>query len=61
MVLKRKALAKSASIKKHKLITSNMLHFDMNMRFIKTYYVWNPATYGCETWVKNDTEKNYKP
>jgi hypothetical protein len=38
------------------LLTSKKIHFDIKKRFIKTY-VWNVATYGCETWVINDTEK----
>lgn len=42
--------------KKKKLSTSKKLHLNIKDKLGKTY-VWNSATYGCETWVVNDAEK----
>jgi len=50
------ALAITAFSKKHKLLTSKKIHLNIKKRLIKTY-VWSVATYGCETWVINNTEK----
>ncbi|KAL4132882.1 hypothetical protein QTP88_009959 [Uroleucon formosanum] len=55
-IKQRIALAKIAFSKKHKLLTSKNIHLNIKKRLIKTY-VWSVATYGCETWVINDTEK----
>ncbi|VVC44876.1 Hypothetical protein CINCED_3A025687 [Cinara cedri] len=49
-------LAITAFSKKQKLLTSKKLHLNIKKRLIKTY-VWNVATYRCETWVINDAEK----
>lgn len=38
------------------MLTSKKIHLNIKKRLIKTY-VWSVATYGCETWVINDTEK----
>jgi len=50
------ALAKTALVKKHKLLTSKKLHVNIKKRLIKTY-VWNVGTNGCKTCVINDTVK----
>jgi hypothetical protein len=55
-IKQRIALAKIAFSKKQKLLTSKRIHLNIKKRLIKTY-VWSVATYGCETWVINDTEK----
>ena len=55
-IKQRITLAKIAFSKKQKLLTSKKIHLNIKKRLIKTY-VWSVATYGCETWVINDTEK----
>jgi len=55
-IKQRIALAKTAFSKKHKLLTSKKIHLNIKKRLIKTY-VWSIATYGCGTWVINNTEK----
>ena len=55
-IKQRIALAKIAFSKKHKLLTSKKIHLNNKERLIKTY-VWSVGTYGCETWVINNTEK----
>jgi len=42
--------------KKYKLFTSKQIYLNIKKRLIKTY-VWSVVTYGCETWIINDTEK----
>jgi HJR/Mrr/RecB family endonuclease len=38
------------------LLISKKIHINVKKKLIKKY-VWSVATYGCETWVINDTEK----
>lgn len=52
----RITFAKTVFGKKHKLLTSKKIHLNIKKRLIKTY-VWSVATYACETWIINDTEK----
>jgi len=49
-------LTKTAFSKKHKLLTSKKIHLKIKKRLIKMYGR-SVVTYGCETWVINDTEK----
>jgi len=48
--------AKTAFIKKKKILVSKKINRATKKTFLKTF-VWSVALYGCETWVINEKEK----